>query len=58
MAACLKQALPSLTVPQLIRLIQQSSSRYKHPDRAVGYGIPDFYKAYQNGLKDEKRNDR
>ncbi len=47
--ACLWQALPHLTVRQLIDLICQASSNYEHPDNIYGYGMPNFWRAYQVG---------
>lgn len=52
MVACLWQALPQLTATELMKLIRQSSNRYECPDNIFGYGIPDFWKAYQMGLAD------
>lgn len=51
MAACLWQACPNLRPKDLIRLIQQSGNNSKHPDNIFGYGLPDFWKAYQNSTK-------
>lgn len=44
---CLWQALPQLTNQELIALMQQYSHRYKHPDKELGYGIPNVYKLYK-----------
>ncbi len=49
LAACLWQALPHLTAEQVIELIRQTSSNYEHPDNIYGYGIPNFWRAYQIG---------
>ncbi|MBM6992017.1 MAG: S8 family serine peptidase [Prevotella sp.] len=51
MVACLWQALPGKTAYQIMDLIRQSANRATYPDNIYGYGIPDFWKAYQNGLK-------
>ena len=51
LVACLWQALPKLTAKQIIALVRESADRYECPDNIFGYGIPDFWKAYQNGLK-------
>lgn len=44
---CLWQALPWLNNYEIIELLRESSSQYKHPDAELGYGIPDVYKAYK-----------
>ncbi len=48
MAACLWQALPQLSQYELRNLIQENSSQFAQPDSLIGYGIPDFFKAYQS----------
>ncbi len=48
MVACLWQALPKLSQSELRNLIQENSSQFAQPDSLLGYGIPDFYKAYQS----------
>ena len=50
LVACLWQALPNLTNTQLLQLIRQSADRYANPDSQYGYGVPDFWAAYQSGL--------
>ena len=30
-------------------LIRRSADRYNYPDNVFGYGIPDFWKAYEMG---------
>ena len=40
---------------EMIELLHRSSSQYKHPDTELGYGIPDFYKAYKKEKKNGKR---
>jgi subtilisin family serine protease len=47
MATCLWQAFPSKTNWEIKTAIEQSASQYLTPDKRVGYGIPDFKKAYQ-----------
>lgn len=47
--ACLWQALPKMTAEQMIELIRQTSSNYAHPDNVYGYGVPNFWLAYQIG---------
>lgn len=49
LAACLWQGLPHLTAEQLMELIRQTSSNYKHPDNIYGYGVPNFWRAYMVG---------
>lgn len=51
MVACLWQALPGKTAKDIIRLVIESSDNYATPDNIYGYGIPDFWKAYQGGMK-------
>ncbi|MGN0310140.1 MAG: S8 family serine peptidase, partial [Bacteroides sp.] len=48
MVTCLWQALPQLTVRQLLEVVRQSANRAEYPDNIYGYGIPDFWKAYQS----------
>ncbi len=49
MVACLWQALPDLTVQQILQLIRQTSRNQAHPDNITGYGIPNFWRAYMTG---------
>jgi subtilisin family serine protease len=46
LAAGLWQARPEWSKDQLINYILRSSSQYENPDNLLGYGIPDFSKAY------------
>ncbi|GAB4279257.1 MAG: S8 family serine peptidase [Marinilabiliales bacterium] len=46
LAACLWQANPNLTNMEIIDYIRKSASQYNNPDSLLGYGIPDFAKAY------------
>lgn len=48
MVTCLWQACPTLTAKDLIELIRASSNRANFPDNIYGYGVPDFWKAYEN----------
>lgn len=50
LVACLWQALPNLTNAELLQLIKQSANRYTNPNAYYGYGIPDFWAAYQSTL--------
>ncbi|WP_299782249.1 S8 family serine peptidase [uncultured Formosa sp.] len=47
--ACLWQALPNLTNTELKQLVRESSSQYTTPDYLLGYGIPNFATALENG---------
>lgn len=49
MVACLWQALPGKTAREIIELVRASGDRAGTPDNVFGYGIPDFWKAYQMG---------
>lgn len=49
LVACLWQALPDKTARQIIKLVKLSADNQQHPDNIYGYGIPDFWKAYQMG---------
>jgi subtilisin family serine protease len=51
MVACLWQALPQKTSYEIMNLIRQAGHHAAYPDNIYGYGIPDFWKAYQEGLK-------
>ena len=46
LAACLWQALPSLTAREIIALVRRSGDNYATPDNIRGYGVPDFGRAY------------
>lgn len=47
MVACLWQACPTLTAKEVIELVRRSGDRAVCPDNIYGYGVPDFWKAYQ-----------
>lgn len=47
LVACLWQALPNLTAKQIVELVRSSGDRAQYPDNIYGFGIPDFWKAYQ-----------
>ena len=49
MVACLWQALPHKTAKQIIKLVKLAGDNQQHPDNVYGYGVPDFWKAYQTG---------
>ncbi|MEZ5015302.1 MAG: S8 family serine peptidase [Chitinophagales bacterium] len=45
-SACFWQAFPELSNMAVIEKIQESASRASNPDYLIGYGIPDFTRAY------------
>ena len=47
LAACLWQSKPDMPATTLIELIRQTGNNSEHPDNIYGYGLPDFWKAYQ-----------
>ena len=51
LAACLWQALPEKTAREIIELVRRSGNNAAHPDNVFGYGLPDFWKAYSLGKK-------
>lgn len=46
LCACLWQAMPCYTATQIMEIIRESSHLYDNPNPEMGYGIPDFYRAY------------
>ena len=58
MVACLWQALPNATNSEIMQLIKQSASIYSNPTNEMGYGIPDFNLALNNGLLDVNTIDK
>lgn len=46
MTACLMQAYKSRKPMELFRAIEQSAHLYRNPDDGLGYGVPDFWKAF------------
>ena len=48
--ACLWQAMPGKTAEEIMELVRQTSSNYAHPDNIYGYGVPNFWRAYQIGM--------
>ena len=50
MVTCLWQGLRQLTALQIIELVRQSADQYDAPNNIYGYGLPDFWKAYQSGI--------
>lgn len=51
MVACLVQAQPTRTVAEIMDQVRQSAHQYWTPDNSLGYGIPDFDRAYIIGLE-------
>jgi hypothetical protein len=45
---CLWQAFPGFTNMQIIEAVKRSSSIYTTPNDRIGYGIPNFHKAYDD----------
>ncbi len=52
LAAGLWQAFPQLTNMQLLTYLQRSGNQASTPDTLLGYGVPDFTKAYDLIQKD------
>ena len=48
--ACLWQAMPGKTAEEIIELVRRSGSNSDHPDNIYGYGLPNFWRAYQIGM--------
>lgn len=48
LVTCLWQAFPEFTNMEIIEAVKKSSSIYTSPDDRIGYGIPDFEKAYDD----------
>lgn len=48
LVTCLWQAFPDFSNMEIIKAVQKSSSIYNHPDNRIGYGIPDFKKAFED----------
>ncbi len=46
MAACLWQAAPNAKAAEIKAAIEESASQYSSPDSILGYGIPDFFLAW------------
>ena len=47
MVACLWQAAPNKSASEIISIVRQAGSNCQSPDNIMGYGIPDFWLAYQ-----------
>ncbi|MFT5777364.1 MAG: serine protease AprX [Crocinitomicaceae bacterium] len=44
--ACLVQAYPTRTAQEIIQMVRESGHQFAAPDTLMGYGIPDFCKAF------------
>lgn len=51
LVTCLWQAFPEFSNMEIIKAVEKSSSIYNTPDSRIGYGIPDFKKAYDDLLQ-------
>lgn len=51
MVTCLWQALPERSAYEIMDLVRKSGSRADFPDNIYGYGVPNYWKAYQTGNK-------
>ena len=49
LVACLWQGLRHLSAMDIIELVRQSADQHDAPNNIYGYGLPDFWKAYQQG---------
>ena len=50
MVACLWQGLRQKTAVEIMELIRQSADQHDAPNNIYGHGLPNFWKAYQQGL--------
>ena len=55
LVACLWQALPDKSALEIIEIVRQSADQYANPTNIFGYGVPDFWKAYQSGLRPSEK---
>jgi subtilisin family serine protease len=49
MVTCLWQALPHFSAMQIMDIIRNSANQHDAPNNIYGYGLPDFWNAYQQG---------
>ena len=49
LVTCLWQGMPKKTAKEIMAIIRQTSNNYQHPDNVYGYGLPNFWRAYQIG---------
>lgn len=47
MSACLWQAMPQFNSLEIMQIIRECGHQYTTPDTLMGYGIPDFYRAWE-----------
>ena len=47
MIASLWSAFPQKSNAEILQAIRQSANKYEEPDNELGYGVPDFIKAYE-----------
>lgn len=48
LVACLWQALPEKTASEIMDIVRRTASQYHEPTSILGYGIPNFRKAYND----------
>jgi subtilisin family serine protease len=53
LVACLWQGLRDKTALEIIDIVRRCGNQYAEPTNVYGYGIPDFWKAYQNQSSSE-----
>lgn len=46
MVACLWQSLPNKTAMEIMDIVRKYGNNADYPDNVYGYGLPDFWKAY------------
>ena len=51
MVACLWQAFPNKSAKEILELVRQSGSNRQYPDNIMGYGVPDFWSAYESATR-------
>ena len=51
MVACLWQACPNKSAKEILDIVRQSGNNCQSPDNIMGYGIPDFWSAYQSATR-------
>lgn len=58
MMACLWQAFPTKNYQQLKTAVEKSASQFTQPDNFLGYGIPNFRKAFEllSEINDDTKN--
>ena len=49
MVACLWQGLPQMTALDIMELVRQNANQHDAPNNIYGHGLPNFWKAYQQG---------